>query len=64
MNLEKIGQIWKEKLPKKIVTEMSFMMNIQKRRAEAVVETVSTVPHLIKNQAVISTGNCYHTYII
>jgi len=56
MNLEKIGQIWNGKLLKKIATEMIFKMNIQKRKW-AVVEAVLIVPHHIKNQAVISTGN-------
>lgn len=57
MNLERIGQIWKEKLLKKTVIEMSFKMNTQKRKLAVVVEADLKVPHHIKNQAVvINTG--------
>lgn len=64
MNLEKIGQIWKEKLLKKTVIEMSFTMNTQKRKWAVVVVAVLKVPHHIKNQVVvISTGKIVNNNI-
>lgn len=43
---------------------MIFKMNIQKKKWAVVVEVDITVPHHIKNQAVINTGIDHNIIII
>jgi len=45
------------------VIEMSFKMSIPKKKWAVVVEVVTTVPHHIKNQAMISTGTDHNITI-